>query len=181
MTKYVVFTADVQTLQAAKLRNALTEAANAGQDIYLIMSSGGGNVFEGLSLAAFMKSLPVKIATHNIGQIDSISNIIFAAGAPRYATQNSSFLFHGVSMHYERQDFIESQLQEQYLSVKRLRENIAAAFSAYTGVSLLDTEALMISGATILTANEALVKTIITEIRDANIPAGSQFVAIGNG
>jgi ATP-dependent protease ClpP protease subunit len=176
-----VFTADVQTAQAAKLRTALTAASNAGHNIYLIISSGGGNVFEGLSLASFMKTLPVKITTHNIGQTDSIANVIFGAGTTRYATANSSFLFHGVSMHYERQDFIESQLEEQYRGVKRLRENIAAAFAAYTGLSIADTEALMISGATILSANDALGKAIIHEIRDAAIPTGAQVVAIGNG
>lgn len=180
MTRYIVFTADVQTVQAAKLRNALTEAASAGSEIYLIMSSGGGNVFEGLSIAAFMKSLPVSITTHNVGQIDSIANVIFSVGAKRYATKDSSFLFHGVSMHFEKQDFIESQLEEQYKSVKRLRENIATTYSTYTGLSVATVEALMVSGATILTATEALSNAIINEIRDANIPAGSQIVAIGN-
>jgi ATP-dependent Clp protease, protease subunit len=179
-TQYIVFTADVQAIQAAKLRNAFTQASNAGNDIYLIISSGGGNVFEGLSLASFMKTLPVRISTHNVGQTDSIANVIFAAGGARYANAHASFLFHGVSMHYEKMDLIESQLQEQYLQVKRLRESIATAFAAYTGLNLADAEALMVSGATILSAQEALSKTIVHEIRDASIPPGSQVIAIGN-
>ncbi len=180
MMQFIVFTADVQTAQAARLRDTLTAASNAGNDIYLIISSGGGNVFEGLSIAALMKNLPVKVTTHNVGQIDSIAGVMFAAGSTRYATQNSSFLFHGVTMHYERQDFIESQLKEQYLGLKRMRENIAAAFAAYSGLSVDDTEALMINGSTILSPQEALSKTIIHEIRDAAIPPGSQVVTIGN-
>jgi ATP-dependent Clp protease, protease subunit len=180
MTQYIVFTADVQTTQAAKLRNALTTASNAGNEIYLIISSGGGNVFEGLSIGAFMKTLPVTITTHNIGQIDSIANLIFSAGTKRYANQNSSFLFHGVSMHYEKQDFIESQLEDQWRQVKRMRENISAAISAYSGLSIADVQALMISGTTILTAEEALSKGIIHEVRNATIPPNSQVVAIGN-
>src|ERR1035441_7580474 len=180
MTQYIVFTADVQTAQAAKLRNALTTVSNAGDDIYLIISSGGGNVFEGLSIGAFMKTLPVAITTHNIGQIDSIANLIFSAGTKRYANPNSSFLFHGVSMHYEKQDFIESQLEDQHRQVKRMRENITAAIAAYSGLSITDVEPLMVSGTTILTAQEALSKTIIHEIRNAVIPPGSQVVAIGN-
>jgi ATP-dependent protease ClpP protease subunit len=181
MTQYIVFTADVQTAQAAKLRNALMQASNVQNDIYLIISSGGGNVFEGLSLASFMKTLPVQITTHNIGQTDSIANVIFAAGVKRYANAQSSFLFHGVTMHYEHQDLIESQLQEQYIQVKRLRENIASAFASYTGLSIADAQALMVSGATILSAQEALGKAVIHEIRDAIIPPGSQVIAIGNG
>ena len=180
MIQYIAFTAEVQTAQAAKLRNALTIAANAGNEIYLIISSTGGNVFEGLSIAAFMKTLSVTVTTHNIGQTDSIANVIFAAGAKRYATKDSSFLFHGVAMNYEKISFIESQLEEQYKIVKRLRENIAATFAAYTGLNITDVEALMVSGSTILTAEEALSKSIINDIRDAKIPPGSQIVTIGN-
>jgi ATP-dependent protease ClpP protease subunit len=180
MTQYIVFTAEVQAAQTAKLRTALTDASNAGDDIYLFISSGGGNVSEGLNIAAYMRALPVQITTHNIGQTDSIANVIFAAGKTRYATQNASFLFHGVSMHYERQDFIESQLLEQYKIVARLRENIAAVFAAYTGLSVADTEGLMVSGATILNSQEALMKLIIHEIRDAAIPPNSKVIAIGN-
>jgi ATP-dependent protease ClpP protease subunit len=180
MTQYIVFTADVQTAQAAKLRDAITKAANAGNEIYLIISSGGGNVFEGMSIAALLKTLPVKIITHNVGQTDSIANVIFATGSTRYATKNSSFLFHGVRMSYQNQVFIESQLEEQYKIIKRLRSDIAAAFSAYSGLKIADVEALMISGSTILTATEALGKSIINEIRDANIPVGSQIISIGN-
>jgi hypothetical protein len=83
-------------------------------------------------------------------------------------------------MHYEKKDFIESQLEEQYLNLKRMRENIAATFATYSGLSLAVTEALMISGATILSSHEALSKAIIHEVRDAAIPSGSQVIAIGN-
>jgi ATP-dependent Clp protease, protease subunit len=137
-------------------------------------------VFEGMSIGEFMRALPVKVTTHNIGQIDSIANVIFAAGTTRYASKNASFLFHGVTMHYEKKDFIESQLEEQYLNLKRMRENIAATFATYSGLSLAVTEALMISGATILSSHEALSKAIIHEVRDAAIPSGSQVIAIGN-
>jgi ATP-dependent protease ClpP protease subunit len=179
--QYIAFFADVQATQVAKLRAALTDAANAGDEVYLIISSVGGNVSEGLNIAAYMRTLPVQITTHNIGQTDSIANVIFSAGTRRYANTNASFLFHGVSMHYERVDFIESQLEEQYKSVKRLRENIAAVFATYIGISIGDAEALMVSGATILNAQEALTKTIVHEVRDAAIPPNSRIVAIGNG
>ena len=181
MTQYIVFTADVNAANTAKFRAALTDAANAGDDIYILMSSSGGNVSEGLNIAAFMRALPVQITTHNFGQTDSIANVIFSAGKNRYATQNASFLFHGVSMNYQNQSFIESQLEEQFKIVKRLRENIALAFASYSGVSVADSEALMVSGATILNSQDALAKLIIHEIRDAAIPPNSKIISIGNG
>ncbi len=178
--QYIAFTADVHTAQIGRLRSALMQASNQGMDIYLFISSSGGNVAEGMGLAAFMKTLPVTITTHNIGQTDSVANVIFAAGTRRIANQTASFLFHGVTMHFEKIDFIESQLQEQYIQIRRLRENIATAYSTYTGLSLAETETLMISGATILSAQEALQKAIIHEIRDGRVPPGIQIVAIGN-
>ena len=57
---------------------------------------------------------------------------------------------------------------------------MAATFATYTGLSITDVEALMISGSTILTAAEALSKSIIHEIRDAKVPPGSQVITIGN-
>jgi ATP-dependent Clp protease protease subunit len=180
-TQYIVFTADVQTAQAAKLRNAFTQAFNAGNDIYLIISSGGGNVAEGLGLGAFMKTLPIQITTHNIGQIDSIAGVIFAAGSKRYANTSASFMFHGVTMHYEKIDLIESQLEEQYKQIVRLRDSIAIAFANYTGLGVANVQALMVSGAAILNSQDALSKAIIHEIRDATIPPGSQIITIGNG
>jgi ATP-dependent Clp protease, protease subunit len=178
--QYIVFTADVQAVQVGKLRAALTQAANARHDVYLIISSGGGNVAEGLGLAAFIKTLPVEITTHNIGQIDSIAGVIFAAGTKRVANTQASFMFHGVTMHYEKVDLIESQLKEQYSQVIRLRESIATAFANYTGLNVTDIQTLMVSGATILSAQDALSKAIIHEVRDAKVPPGCQVVAIGN-
>ena len=136
---------------------------------------------EGMGLAAFMKTLPVEVTTHNVGQIDSIAGVIFAAGSTRYANTQSSFMFHGVTMHYEKVDLIESQLKEQYSQIVRLREGIAAAFANYTGLNVSDVQALMVSGATILSAHDALGKSIIHEVRDAKIPPGTQVVTIGNG
>ena len=178
--QYIVFIADVQVAQAAKLRAALTDAVNANRDIYLIISSGGGNVAEGLGIAAFMKTLPVEVTTHNVSQIDSIAGVIFAAGKKRYSNAQASFMFHGVTMHYEKANFIESQLKEQYSQIVRLRESIATAFANYTGLNIKDVEALMVSGATVLSAQDAKSKAIVHEVREAQIPANSQVVSIGN-
>jgi ATP-dependent protease ClpP protease subunit len=181
MAKYIVFMADVQSTQVGKLRQAITDAVNAGEtEIYLALSSGGGSVVEGLSVAAFLKSLTITVTTHNIGQTDSVANVIFAAGAHRYANTNSSFLFHGIAMQLN-QTLNEHQLNETYENAKRLRSAISSAFSLYTGVPLTDVEALMIrDGGSILSSAEALTKTIVHEVRELSIPQGTQIITIGN-
>lgn len=181
MAKYIVFMADVQSVQVGKLRQAITDAVNAGEtEIYLALSSGGGNVFEGLSVAALLKSLPISVTTHNIGQTDSVANVIYAAGTHRYANTNSSFLFHGIAMQLSA-NLTEHQLSESYENAKRLRSAISSAFSLYTGVPLTDVDALMTrGGGSILTAAEAVMKTIVHEVRELTIPEGSQIITIGN-
>jgi ATP-dependent Clp protease protease subunit len=179
--RYIVFTAGVNAQTAGQLMRALVEATNAGYtEIYLLLSSGGGDVFEGLSLASVIKSLPLKITTHNIGQTDSVANVIFAAGDIRYAVANASFLFHGVAMNPVPHAMIESQLHETYKNCIRFREDIAKNFSAYTGIALNEITELMIDGATILSAEQAQLKGIVHDVRDPGIPAGTQIVGIGN-
>lgn len=115
---------------------ALEQANNDNsEEIHLLISSGGGNVFEGLSIAALIRAIQIPVFVYNIGQTDSVANVIFAAGNTRYASTNASFLFHGISMQLG-QNMIESQIAETYKSAQRIREAIAARFSEYTGMGL---------------------------------------------
>ena len=44
-----------------------------------------------------MIALSVNVTTHNIGQVQSIGNIPFLAGSPRYCSPSSMFMLHGLS------------------------------------------------------------------------------------
>src|SRR3989344_5836827 len=129
--KYIVFTADVQTMQSARLRQVITDCVNQKyEEFYFLISSGGGNVSEGLGLAAYINALPMKTVMHNIGQVDSVATAIFASGKERIGSRNASFMFHGVSMNLEKSTLAESQLKELYNSLKKLKEDIAKGVSA---------------------------------------------------
>ena len=41
---------------------------------------------EGVAIYTTLRALPLDLTTHNIGNVDSIGNIIFLAGARRYAS-----------------------------------------------------------------------------------------------
>ena len=181
MTKYIVFLADVQRDQIGKLRTAITDAVNTGAtEIYLAISSGGGNVVEGLAIASFIKSLSIEVVTHNIGQTDSVANVVFAAGKKRYANGHASFMFHGVTLPING-NFTEHQLTELHEQVKRLRGAIATAFALYTGIPLEDVAAWMAANSgTVLSSAEGLAKAVIHEIREFQVPNGQQITTIGN-
>jgi len=180
-TKYIVFTADIQTIQASKLREIITQAVNNKYDeLYFLISSGGGNVFEGLSLAAYIKALPMKTIMHNIGQIDSVANVVFTAGREKLCSKNASFMFHGVSMNLEKSAYLEQQLKEFYDGSKRLKDDIAKGISKYAGLPLSDIQSLMIDGGVILSAEEAKTKGFITDIVEPNIPSNADISVISN-
>ena len=58
------------------------------------MSSVGGSVEEGISLFAFIRSLPIEVTIHNIDHVDSIALAIYLAGSRRLANLDSTFLLH---------------------------------------------------------------------------------------
>ena len=180
-TKYILFTADVQIAQTAKLREIITQAVNQKYDeLYFLISSGGGNVSEGLGIAAYIKALPMKTVMHNIGQVDSVATAIFSAGKERISAKNASFMFHGVSMNLNTGSFLEQQLKEIYESSKRMKSDIAKAISTYSGVSLSEIEALMIDGGVILSAEQAKGKGLIINIVEPNIPQNTDISSVGN-
>src|SRR5262245_60520299 len=124
--KYIVFTADVQTAQASRLKFLIADCINQRyEELYFLISSGGGNVFEGLGVAALIHALPMKTIMHNIGQVDSVATVIFSAAKERLSSKEASFMFHGVTMNLNAGGFLEQQLKEFYESSKRLKKDIA--------------------------------------------------------
>ncbi len=181
-TKYIVFTADVQTTQSAKLRQVITDCVNQKYEgLYFLISSGGGNVSEGLSLAAYINALSIKTTMHNIGRIDSVATAIFASGKERVGSKNASFMFHGIATSLQAANYLESQLKEFYEGSMRSKENIAKAISTYSGILLNDIESLMIDGGKILTAEQAKAKGFISSIAEPVIPPDADIISIGNG
>ncbi|MGC9603189.1 MAG: ATP-dependent Clp protease proteolytic subunit [Minisyncoccia bacterium] len=180
--KYIVFTADVQTAQSAKLRQVITTCINEKyEELYFLISSGGGNVFEGLNLAAYINALPMKTIMHNIGQVDSVATAIFASGKERIGSRDASFMFHGIATMLQSANYVESQLKEFYEGSVRSKENIAKAISTYSGMAFKEVESLMIDGGVILNAEQARDKKFISDIVEPNIPAGADIISIGNG
>jgi len=93
-TLFMSFSAEVNQNTSESLMVTFSQHYNKGvTDFYLLLSSPGGNVNNGITIYNFLKSLPINLTTHNIGVVDSIANVIFLAGDNRYAVPHSSFLF----------------------------------------------------------------------------------------
>src|SRR5213596_3073309 len=94
---YVNFNAAIDSNTVQELIATCTQLVTNGYDeIYLMLSTPGGNVAAGITLYNVLRALPVKLITHNVGNVDSIGNAIFLAADERIACPHSTFMFHGV-------------------------------------------------------------------------------------
>ena len=158
--------------------NCLADLTNKGEkEIYILLSSPGGQVNDGVTLYNYIKSLPAKIIIHNIGIVDSVSNVVFLAGAERYAVPHSSFLFHGVGFTIsERTRFEEKQLNEKITIIERDQKILSQIIAERTKLTEEETRKMFLEAQT-KTPEEAKTNGIIHEIREAKIPHGAKVVS----
>src|SRR5690348_17973220 len=99
-TLYVTFMGPIEDAPVSQLIQILENIINQEKidHLYLAITTPGGGVNAGIVLYHYIKGLPIKVTTHNIGQVDSIGNMVFLAGEERIASQATSFLLHGVTM-----------------------------------------------------------------------------------
>lgn len=94
---YLSFSAEIMPQPTEQLIAAAATLTNQGAtEIHLLLSTPGGSVMHGITIYNTLRALPVKLVTHNMGNVDSIGNVIFLAGQERFACPNSTFMFHGV-------------------------------------------------------------------------------------
>jgi ATP-dependent protease ClpP protease subunit len=95
---YISFSAEIN---AHTTESLLAVAARCVEqkvgEVCLMISTPGGNVMNGMNIYNVLRAMPFKLITHNVGNVDSIGNVIFLAGETRYASPHSTFMFHGVA------------------------------------------------------------------------------------
>lgn len=132
----------------------------------------------GITLYNFLIGLPVSLTTHNIGNVDSVGNVIFLAGKKRLACPNSTFMFHGVAFTGNGQySFGERHLNEIMASVKSDETRMAKLIVSRTSLTEPQVMAMFERAAT-KNSDDALACGIIHEIRDVNIPQSAILVSI---
>lgn len=179
MTVYVSFSAEIKPLTTETLIAVLAEQANKGvEQVYLMLSTPGGLVMNGLNLYNVMRSFPFRLITHNVGNVDSIGNAIFLAGVERYACPHSTFMFHGVGLDIEAKARLEEKiLREQLDSILQDQRRIGSIIRDRTNLNERQIRNLFREART-KDANYALSVGIVNDIRDIQIPAGSPVISL---
>lgn len=146
--------------------------------IYFIISSPGGAVEPGIALYNYLKSLPVRLITHNNGSIDSIANVIFVAGKERYASPHSTFLFHGVKFDFSTPASLNaSQLAELSDIVEKSHGKIANILCENSEVEKELIEKLFSTGE-VKGTQFAIDKKLINEVKPLQIPKDAIIISI---
>jgi len=178
-TAYASFSHDIYPDSAHFLLNVCIGIVQKGFDcIHLMMSSPGGNTQAGFHLYNQLRALPVQLITHNTGNIDSIANVIFLAGDPRYACSTSTFMFHSVHWRFSNENVTRVRLAEILSSVEAEELRMGNVFEERTDLTPVAYKELMDAGET-KDAAFAKDKGIIEDICDVSIPAGSEIIPIG--
>ena len=151
---------------------AMTNAVSNGHDeIHVLLSTSGGTVADGITIYNMVRSLPVRVTMYNVGNVNSIGNVVFQSGARRIAATSSSFMFHGVGFDIQNARMELKQLQEKIAGLKNDQSLISEIMVRHTNLSTDDVDWLFLNMG-YLSSKEALERGITDEVSDINLPAG---------
>jgi ATP-dependent Clp protease, protease subunit len=141
--------------------------------IHLLISSDGGFNVPGYGLYNSLIGWPVPVITHNVGSVNSISNMMFLAGSRRLASPSATFLLHGTTWTIPSPTVLtRDQISEINDAIVADEGRMADIFAARCGMDRAVAVNLIDEGATLDTAF-ALANGIIHAVEAVSIPPGS--------
>lgn len=182
-TAYISFSNAINQVTTEALLSVLAQQVSNGVEVvHLGLSTPGGGVMQGINAFNIMRALPIKLITHNVGNVNSIGNVLFLAGEERYACAHSSFMFHGVGFDITNPArFEEKILRERLDSVLNDQNLIGNIIDERTDIDAKEIRKLFRAAATKDTAY-ALSKGIIHAVKPFEVPKGAKlFQLVFNG
>jgi ATP-dependent protease ClpP protease subunit len=178
-TAYISFSAEINPTTTEQLIAAATSLVGQGHNhLYVLFSTPGGAVMNGINVYNVFRGLPAKITFHNVGNVDSIGNAIFLAGDDRYACPHSTFMFHGVSFNHTSAFNVDRRYARQMMDgILADQKRIASIMVERTNVNATQAANLFKEAGT-KDASYAASVGIVANIRDVNIPAGSPIFSL---
>ena len=178
----IVFHGPIGAPATARLRNALCHSANGGNtngqkpdELYLLMSSGGGSLDDGLSLYGLIASLPVPVTTVNTSLVGSIAIAPFLAGKKRIAMPHSYFHFHNFSWTYTGATTeTRFEIADHSQLIDAARTSTFKLLEQHTTLAAKDFESLkLLTEPVVKDAGFAKEKGVVQEIGLPALPAGT--------
>ena len=176
---YVRLTAPITPQSTERLLQVIDQKHQSGiKRLNLLLSTPGGSVAHGIALYNFLQGIPMEVATHNFGTVDSIGIIIFCAGTQRYSVSHARFFLHPVGLDIVGPTRVDEHwLLEHTQSLKIDQTNIARIIAVTTGrdeVATLEE----IGARKTLDPEQAIDYGLVTKIQSEVMPPGADFVPI---
>lgn len=178
-TVYISFSAEINPHTSESLIAILANVVNQGvPHVYILLSTPGGSVMNGMNLYNMIRGLPCEVSIHNVGNVDSIGNAIFLAGARRYACPHSTFMFHGVGFNSPQGMRLEEKfLRERLDGILADQRRIGQIVAERTTLTNEQVDGLFLEAQT-KDSTFAIGCGIVHEIRNVEIPEGGPVVSL---
>lgn len=179
MEQYILLSAPITQQAANNFICLLSSLATQGvSQVHIAINCGGGHVASGIAMHNCMRAMPFKIRTHNIGNVDSIANVVFLGGEERYACGASIFMFHGAGVNTGPNARLEERdLLERLDAVQAEHKRMSELISARTHLSMEECQELF-KEQRMRDALWAKTKGLIREVRDFELPAGRNVLLL---
>jgi ATP-dependent protease ClpP protease subunit len=171
---FVNFIAEIVPATVEPLAGVMADFASKGvEEVYLMFSTPGGSVMHGIHLYNMLRSMPFKLTTINMGNVESIGAPIFLAGEVRIACPASTFMFHGVSFDTTGPMRFDARLlNERLASIVADEKRIATVLKERTKLEEAAIQEFF-REARILDAATAASLGIVHEVRNFELPKGN--------
>ncbi|MDF7658304.1 ATP-dependent Clp protease proteolytic subunit [Erwiniaceae bacterium L1_54_6] len=156
--------------------NAVSNRENPATELKIFISSRGGETNSGFTAYNFLKSLPVKVKTHNLSNVESIANVMFMAGEERTANKLSRFLLHPLTWGF-------GTPQADHLRIREWTSCLDDDLERFVKILDLETQGFnlphqhdwreLITSTTIADADRAAEVGLIHRVEEARLPAES--------
>lgn len=166
---YIIFAAPINQKTTDSFINALVACSVCNvQKVIVLFSSPGGNVQNGFTIYNILKGVNYDMEIYNVGNVDSVSTLIFLGVSKRFGTANSTFMFHGIGFDIENERFEEIKIREKLNSIESDKKRMCQEYIKNT--SLTEKEINEYFNTTKnMNSIEALEKGIIQEVRNISI------------
>ena len=176
---YIKFFAPVVPETVAALMQVVDSKIKQGATrLGLLISTPGGDVFQGLSVYNYLKGIPLEIVTHNFGSADSIGVVLFCAGSRRLSVPHARFLLHGVQCRFPQpMSLEEKQLEEKLKGLQIDMGNIARVIADTVAKDKQQVIDDMLNRTT-LYPEEAVEYGLVHEIQSKLFEPGAEGISI---
>lgn len=177
------FTASINSKSLGNFTNAFLSAISQGAErIDLYMHTDGGGTHEGFGLYGLIRSSPVPVVAHNIGNIESMGIVMYLAADTRIANPEARFLIHGLTWGFGNGTVDGARLIEYTERLAQDRQRYVELFKERTNGAQnpIDISAAVLSGHLMLDSGAAAEAGITTgPVRAATVSSAVKWWVTG--